>query len=122
MKRAQTWPPEGCVRFAYPFCGQGSRQNVRPEQECLPGAPATLAVGSETHSDGNRDRCEIRCVSPCQPNFGWSQLPAERPLGASERCPGARIAVLAGHAAVWAAVPAEYLRLHPGKASPCQPI
>src|ERR1700691_4024013 len=98
------------------------RQSVPLTRECLRYAPATVAAKSETHSDGSRGRSEIRCASPCPPSFGWSQPRAERRLGECVCCPIAQTPALAEHAAVWAAVPMEYLRPHLGRGSLCRPI
>src|SRR5260370_19786966 len=122
MRREQTSFPEECVRFPYPSGGHKSRQNVLPAPECLPVAPATVAAGPEIHSDDSRDRCETRSASPFQPNFCELQLPGERLLGESVRCPSARIPAPAGHAAVLAAMATECLPPRPGTASPCQLI
>src|ERR1700761_2816305 len=106
----QTLSPEECVRFAYLFGGQKSRQNASPGPECLRGVPAMVAAGSETHSDDSRGRCEIRPASPSPSDRGSLQPPGERPLGESGCCPGARTPVPAVPAAVSAAAPTECRR------------
>src|SRR5438105_13638552 len=106
----QTSLAEECVRFPCPSGGQKSRQNVPPGRECLRGARAMVAALPETHSDGSRDRCEIRPVSPFPPDHGWLQPLAGRPPGEFLRYPNARTLVPEGHGAVWAAMREEYRR------------
>src|SRR6267378_2033934 len=75
-------------------------QSNRLRGYCVRGAPAALVAESETHSGGNRDRCEIRRASPYKPDFGWSPLLAGYPLAVFACCPSVRIPALAGHAEV----------------------
>src|SRR4029077_1841299 len=85
--------------------------------EYLRAARAVVESESGKHSAGSISRCETLSPPPASIDLHSSPPPRAHPRAACDCCPAVRTRAPAARAATWAAAPAEYRLLHPGKAS-----